>query len=1595
MPKQLHFVPNERVDLDDLTYGTSTFSVDEFKSHIQRLLTGDYHGGFILDGFRVEVTDATNREIRVHNGIALDREGRLITFEDGDNFSHNVDRETTLTLDSVVGDVYISVEFELVDSDSDTRAIWDPTFENPNIVDSANNQHASPNGKEFPLNVPTRRAKSWRVITAASFTDVTDPGTGALTLRIPLAILPVDGGGSIAGPVLEKPWTTIIETPQADGATLVCANTRLFAEGGSVTIKNKNDGSTIVSPIYLGNDSNNNAFSITNSGTDLEDVAVGDIVEALQEGTISISPTFLKAGSQYDCRPMLFSFTDPTAGSFETSALRKAPRNERYGAGAALLQDNISSKTLTAYPDATNTYFRRMVTEEPARVENDLKQSQDFFRALGTIIREVKYGETVDIKAQGGQPAVAGVDTSTSFTIRFDSAHPDWVGDLPAKLVGSTITVATSPGISPPVGSTAVVTAVDIDQPGLVSAGNELVLIKITVVPDAAWVGVPQFTMEFNITKGVASDTKYVDNYQTGNLHEVYKARIDKVVNTWTSDLQERLRANKMPIVTVGDGVDTFGDYIGDTGLSQALQDIQQLNKGGIIYIKRGSYTLTDFHNITSETILMGEGPDSTKITYANSTTGLFLTPFSSGTTADNIEFRDLSITAAAVTAPDTIGRGSIFYNWAADPYAPVRYLKLDNVHFHGGSMYNAGAFENQVYLDLISLKSSASNTTASQNIIITNSTFHSEGGGLYLQDCRDVKIDNCTFKSEDDDTAFVGMVQCIALTGNSGMANANYGSGVPARVPGEVSISNCTFMGEQTNTQIAPAATPVRGWIFTSPDYWGTQLSVTGCQFIGDWAGTLTPGALPLDRITIQSGAAIVNAAPIITNVSGCSFHSYNQGIISTAGRLLVSGCTFHELTTGVYTGWDADLNLIDWTAIGYTYAPPGATPSVHITGCSFTAKSPSNPSVMECIGINSNKHATTGPTGACEIIVSNCQVSGTDLFIDASDLYAYTSTVVGMFSLPLWKHISVTGCNFTGVADRLVVALDSSNRANTNFTQRDWAVEKITFSNNSDQTLAMTPSITALLDRIVLSARYVIFNNNSISDYEISGAASGGGVVNFSGGAEVLDFCGNSFSGCHSTSVASNLIHVKVAVSAFLSKFIINNNKIHTPQLTETTYTPVGIHNGFQFEPLTASIAAADFAAGALMVPTLEFNNNDINLSRANFVFLARQDDGANPFSYTWGEITCTGNMIRNNVSAVTSGFVQYGNDEQYNNRSGVISNYLGVEGAPLPAHPFAVPQGYLALLDFRHCGHPDEGFFETPSSAVITGNTLKLTGTIPYNNQGAPMVAPNDGYNQQYGDSVVGIRIAKWPTVMTVSNNVIHNAPLVLKWTFCTPRDNGVFGDPGGYKISVTGNTIFENNQANAVVVAPACGYAQAADSDDDIAINYTYLNFSSNQIFSSDAAIVGGPSSQNDYYACLGVVRLWFLDNLESGVAADTDTFATTGQYFVWTIFGNTFSNSSIRLEADSQAAQLTNLMDDSTVAPTTERSLSIQISGNVKLNPEAKGGSLFGYESGTNPRGLGYDGAAPVPLPAEVNSIAVVQNACVDGHGGGVTMIRGA
>ena len=307
---------------------------------------------------------------------------------------------------------------------------------------------------------------------------------------------------------------------------------------------------------------------------------------------------------------------------------------------------------------------------------------------------------------------------------------------------------------------------------------------------------IPQIGMQFNITKGVASDTKYVDNYQTGNLHEVYKARIDKVANTWTSDLQERLRANKIPIVTVGDGINTFGDYIGDGGLSQALQDIAQPRNGGIIYVKRGSYTIDGEFPIYSNTTIMGEGADATTITFATTSTVLLLASFTAQ--VENVRFQDISIIAGTYAGGGIrTGKGAVVTNLtpaAAFPSSVIN-LVIDNCYMQGGSYYNntapAADQEKRDY-SILNLEINNTDAIANEGIKILNSRFFVEGSGFYLQDCRNVQIEGCIFETETTDGgAAVGLVEGIVFDGGVGIPGWEYGYDAATRafVAGEVRV--------------------------------------------------------------------------------------------------------------------------------------------------------------------------------------------------------------------------------------------------------------------------------------------------------------------------------------------------------------------------------------------------------------------------------------------------------------------------------------------------------------------------------------------------------------------------------------------------------------------------------------------------------------------------------------------------------------------------------------------------------------------------------------------------------------------------------------
>jgi len=464
MPKELLIVPNERIDLDDFKYGTSTFTVDSLRDHVHRLMSGDYRGGFVLEGFRIENNNATTLgEIIVHNGIAIDRFGRLITAED-DPFTKNTDlqQQWTFTVTGGGGGIttyYVMVEFELADVDLKQRVVWDPTFPNPDIIDSDNDLVPTPKGKEFSIDIPVRRAKLWKIVTSTGgFTDSTDPNT----IRIPIAVIPVDDDTGVAIPVadFEKPRTTVMEKPGTVAQiSLVVANSRLLKDNDNIQILDYRTGTprTFTTPagafqttiLYAFNDRDNNELSALTVIDDMRDVEIGDIVVNDNDPTL-----YLKEGGQYDCRPMFFSFTDPTSATEEgMSTDEQETRNMRFESGESLLRHtNIGAvpwNIETSYPDAAASH-RRVVTEFPERAEDRLKQTQDFFRALGAIVREIKYGEEVDEDVVTGTTSIGSygstvfTNTDTEFVMAFvNTSLPP--GGFTTDIIGAQISFFNGP----------------------------------------------------------------------------------------------------------------------------------------------------------------------------------------------------------------------------------------------------------------------------------------------------------------------------------------------------------------------------------------------------------------------------------------------------------------------------------------------------------------------------------------------------------------------------------------------------------------------------------------------------------------------------------------------------------------------------------------------------------------------------------------------------------------------------------------------------------------------------------------------------------------------------------------------------------------------------------------------------------------------------------------------------------------------------------------------------------------------------------------------------------------------------------------------
>lgn len=205
MPKGIQAHPAERLDLDDFTAATRTFTSDAVAQAVEHVVLD--HQSRIRRGFRIELPSQTTYpgRIVVHGGDAYEVDGTKLHNEDQLNVSR------TITLEGASTTFYVEIQFTEGDGDVDARGFWDPTVDQGSDVSG----DALPDGQEFSDNVATTKVPDWKIVTPIStsaFARDSDPSS----TKIPLIRLTTDGSNRInstgtPGLTTEKPATTILE----------------------------------------------------------------------------------------------------------------------------------------------------------------------------------------------------------------------------------------------------------------------------------------------------------------------------------------------------------------------------------------------------------------------------------------------------------------------------------------------------------------------------------------------------------------------------------------------------------------------------------------------------------------------------------------------------------------------------------------------------------------------------------------------------------------------------------------------------------------------------------------------------------------------------------------------------------------------------------------------------------------------------------------------------------------------------------------------------------------------------------------------------------------------------------------------------------------------------------------------------------------------------------------------------------------------------------------------------------------------------------------------------------------------------------------
>jgi len=354
MPNRVNILPNLRVDVQDLQ-DIEQYAETTIRNQLEKLVISNLAA--IQDGFRVEIANQGTSPglFAVHNGVAIDRYGQIVNNEN----DYAAQRSQTLIADATY---FVEVEFVTDLGVVDAKAFWDPSFDNG--VDPSGDVRTP--GREFSQNVATRIIPDWRIVTPISITGF-DRDTDPNSLRIPVAVLTVSGGGGVITGGTTNPARTV--TAEAAGVAVLKLkglDTRLFPDSFPLRIAPATGSTELIT--VSSNDRENGILTLSlatafahAAGTRLVDESATPVV-FLEERPVVALPT---AGTE-DARSFMFR-GDETRGG-------------------AVAQDPES-----------NT----------GRADISIKNLKDEIDFLASQLRELKFGGLLDSEVGNVAPATA------------------------------------------------------------------------------------------------------------------------------------------------------------------------------------------------------------------------------------------------------------------------------------------------------------------------------------------------------------------------------------------------------------------------------------------------------------------------------------------------------------------------------------------------------------------------------------------------------------------------------------------------------------------------------------------------------------------------------------------------------------------------------------------------------------------------------------------------------------------------------------------------------------------------------------------------------------------------------------------------------------------------------------------------------------------------------------------------------------------------------------------------------------------------------------------------------------------------------------